>query len=144
MKDRSGQDIPLQSLSFIRQELKLYDGVWNENMRSSEVAGNAQVPYRRETFATKQIVLDFDGNFELADMSDNNVDAKAKSMRRIFHDMDSIREANDSTGWQFYREGKSYFFRLAQVDKADSLRSIKEAVEPSVDFDSIFAKLRPL
>ena len=123
--------------------LKLYDGVWNENMRSSEVAGNAQVPYRRETFATKQIVLDFDGNFELADMSDNNVDAKAKSMRRIFHDMDSIREANDSTGWQFYREGKSYFFRLAQVDKADSLRAIKEAVEPSVDFDSIFAKLRP-
>ena len=79
--------------------LKLYDGVWNENMRSSEVAGNAQVPYRRETFATKQIV--------------------------------------------FYREGKSYFFRLAQVDKADSLRAIKEAVEPSVDFDSIFAKLRP-
>ena len=122
--------------------LKLYDGVWNENMRSSEVAGNAQVPYRRETFASKQIVLDFDGNFELADMSDNNVDAKAKSMRRIFHDMDSIREANDSTGWQFYREGKSYFFRLAQVDKADSLKAIKEAVSPSVDFDSVFAKLK--
>ena len=32
--------------------LKLYDGVWNENMRSSEVAGNADVPYRRETFST--------------------------------------------------------------------------------------------
>ncbi len=123
--------------------LKLYDGVWNENMRSSEVAGNAAVPYRRETFSTKHIVLDFDGNFELADMSDNNVDAKAKGMKRIFHDMDSIREANDTTGWQFYREGKTYFFRLAQVDKADSLKAIKEAAKPSVDFDSIFAKLKP-
>ena len=123
--------------------LKLYDGVWNENMRSSEVAGNAAVPYRRETFSTKHIVLDFDGNFELADMSDNNVDAKAKGMKRIFHDMDSIREANDTTGWQFYREGKAYFFRLAQVDKADSLKAIKEAAKPSVDFDSIFAKLKP-
>ena len=127
----------------IYRQLKLYDGVWNENMRSSEVAGNADVPYRRETFSTKHIVLDFDGNFELADMSDNNVDAKAKGMKRIFHDMDSIREANDTTGWQFYREGKTYFFRLAQVEKADSLKAIKEATNPSVDFDSIFAKLKP-
>jgi lipopolysaccharide export system permease protein len=123
--------------------LKLYDGVWNENMRSSEVAGNAAVPYRRETFVDKHIVLDFDGNFELADMSDNNVDAKAKSMRRIFHDMDSIREANDTTGWQFYREGKTYFFRLSQLDKADSLKAIKEAAKPTVNFDSIFANLKP-
>ena len=81
------------------------------------------MPYRRETFSTKHIVLDFDGNFELADMSDNNVDAKAKGMKRIFHDMDSIREANDTTGWQFYREGKTYFFRLAQVEKGDSLKA---------------------
>ena len=123
--------------------LKLYDGVWNENMRSSEVSGNVQVPYRRETFASKNILLDFDGNFELADMSSNDVDARAKSLKRIIHDMDSIKEANDSCGKDFYREGKTYFFRLAQIDKADSLKAIKEAEMESVDFDSIFAHLKP-
>lgn len=123
--------------------LKLYDGVWNENMRSSEVSGNVQVPYRRETFASKNILLDFDGNFELADMSSNDVDARAKSLKRIIHDMDSIKESNDSCGKDFYREGKTYFFRLAQIDKADSLKAIKEAEKESVDFDSIFAHLKP-
>ena len=123
--------------------LKLYDGVWNENMRSSQVAGNVNVPYRRETFATKNILLDFDGNFELADLSDNDVDARAKSLGRIFHDMDSIREANDSCGKDFYREGKTYFFRLAQVDKADSIRAIKEAAKTAPDFDSLYASLKP-
>ena len=40
--------------------LTLYNGEWFENMRSQELAGNANVPYRRESFSEKQIVLDFD------------------------------------------------------------------------------------
>ena len=123
--------------------LKLYDGVWNENMRSSDVAGNADVPYRRESFATKNILLDFDGNFELADLSDNNTDARAKSMRRIFHDMDSLKESNDSVGKEFYTEGKRYFFRLQEVSKTDSLKAIQEAKQETVDFDSIYERLTP-
>ncbi len=123
--------------------LKLYDGVWNENMRSSEVAGNADVPYRRESFATKNILLDFDGNFELADMSENNTDARAKGMKRIFHDMDSLKESNDSIGHQFYRECKAYFFRLQEISKADSLKAVKEAKTEEVNFDSIYMKLSP-
>ena len=35
--------------------LTLYNGEWFENMRSQELAGNANVPYRRESFSEKWI-----------------------------------------------------------------------------------------
>ena len=45
--------------------LSLYSGEWFENMRSSELGGNASVPYRRESFWKKRILIDFDGDFSL-------------------------------------------------------------------------------
>ena len=91
--------------------LTLYNGVWNENMRSSDVAGTADVPYRRETFATKRILLDFDGDFSLADINDISSDARAKGLGKILHDLDSIKEFNDSVGRATYLESTQYFFR---------------------------------
>ena len=38
--------------------LNLWNGEWFENMRSQEMGSSASVPYRRETFAHKHIVLD--------------------------------------------------------------------------------------
>ena len=49
--------------------LNLWSGEWFENMRSQEMGNSASVPYRRETFAHKHIVLDFDGDFNLTDMA---------------------------------------------------------------------------
>ena len=59
--------------------LTLYSGEWFENMRQSGLGVSASVPYRRETFSTKRIVLDFDGGFNLADLADISADARAKS-----------------------------------------------------------------
>ena len=50
-------------------KLTLYSGEWFENMRSQEMAGNANVPYRRESFISKVILLDFDNGFNLAEAS---------------------------------------------------------------------------
>ncbi len=63
--------------------LTLHSGEWFENMRSQDMAGSASVPYRRETFATKRIVLDFDGGFNMADAAGISSSAQAKSMKRI-------------------------------------------------------------
>jgi hypothetical protein len=49
--------------------LSLYSGEWFENMKSSEFGNSAAVPYRRETFVSKKIVLDFDADFNLTDAS---------------------------------------------------------------------------
>ena len=47
--------------------LSLWSGEWFENMKSQELAGSASVPYRRETFVRKRILLDYDGDFNMTD-----------------------------------------------------------------------------
>ena len=121
--------------------LSLYSGEWFENMRSQDLANSAAVPYRRETFSTKRIVLDFDGEFNLADINDIASDARAKSLGKILHDLDSIKEFNDSVGHTFYTEAMRYNYHRPHLEKDDSLKSIKEAASDNTNYDSIFGKL---
>ena len=121
--------------------LTLYSGEWFENMRSQDIAGCASVPYRRETFGTKRIVLDFDGEFNLADVSGISSSAKAKSMKRIYHDLDSIREYNDSVAHVFYHDAQVSYFRRMEIEKPDSMKAVAAAMKKTADFDSIFGKL---
>ena len=121
--------------------LSLYSGEWFENMRSQDLANSAAVPYRRETFSTKRIVLDFDGEFSLADINDIASDARAKTLGKILHDLDSIKEFNDSVGHSFYAEAMRYNYRRPHLEEKDSLKSIKEAASDKTDYDSIFNKL---
>ena len=121
--------------------LTLYNGVWNENMRSQDLAGTADVPYRRETFVTKKIVLDFDGGFSLADENDISGDARAKSLGKILHDKDSLQEFNDSVGRAYYEEGSRFFFKHIEVSQPDSIKIAKQLTEGNTTLDSMFMKL---
>ena len=115
--------------------LTLWSGEWFENMRSQDLGNAAEVPYRRETFAHKQILLDFDGDFNLADASGISASAKAKSTKQILHDLDSIRQSSDSLGRQFYREAQGYVFNTGHLTKADSakLATVSKADLPVLD-----------
>ena len=99
------------------------------------------MPYRRETFSTKRIVLDFDSGFDMAEAGWIAGDARAKSLGQILHDMDSIREFNDSVGHAYYREAQRYTYRHPGLSQNDSLKAFKEAQSGKVNFDSVFAKL---
>ena len=123
--------------------LTLYSGEWFENMRSQDLAGSANVPYRRETFASKRIVLDFDGGFNLTDVNDIAGDARAKGLSKILHDLDSIKEFNDSVGHAFYREATRFVYHLPSVSPNDSMRIVKAADEEANSFDSIYGRLKP-
>ncbi len=118
--------------------LTLYSGEWFENMQSQDLAGSANVPYRRETFARKRIVLDFDGGFNMADMAGVSNSAQSKSMSRINHDLDSIRAFNDSVGRSFYQQAQWTTFYRPSLDKKDSVKAVKEAASEMVNIDSIF------
>lgn len=105
--------------------LTLHSGEWFENMKSSEVTGSANVPYRRETFTSKKIVLDFDNGFNLADASSLSNNAKAKSIKQISHDMDSISHEYDSIGRTFYQDTKLMLLGPERLRPTDSLRVVK-------------------
>ena len=121
--------------------LTLWSGEWFENMQSQDLAGSANVPYRRETFAHKTIVLDFDGEFNLTDMAGISADARGKGMEQIFHDLDSMAVFNDSVGRSFLAEAKMRTFYLPQLKKKDSLRAMTQAASTKTDFDTLVAHL---
>ena len=121
--------------------LTLYSGEWFENMRSQDLANSASIPYRRETFSTKRIVLDFDGDFSMADLADIAGDARAKSLGKILHDMDSIKEFNDSVGHVYYEEAQRYTYHRPKLSEKDSVKAIKEASSDKLVYDSLFERL---
>ena len=120
--------------------LNLYSGEWFENMRSQDLANNANIPYRRETFSSKRIVLDFDGGFNLADMNDVAGDARAKSLNQILHDLDSLKEFNDSVGRAYYNDSRRYTFRRISLPKNDSVKLIKELSTTAMTYDTLFQR----
>ena len=121
--------------------LTLWSGEWFENMRSQDMGGTAEVPYRRETFVHKTILLDFDGDFNLADMAGIAGDAKAKNLSKILTDLDSIRQSNDSIGRSFYKEACNYTIFANELSAKDSTRLLSVKAEERPVMDSIFAKL---
>ena len=123
--------------------LTLWSGEWFENMQSQEMAGSASVPYRRESFVKKQIVLDFDTDFNVTDGSSLSNDARGKSFTQITHDMDSLQHVYDSIGNSYYTADQRLFYTLGTVSKTDSLRALQLAKGISYNVDSVYARLTP-
>ena len=123
--------------------LTLWSGEWFENMQSQEMAGSASVPYRRESFVKKHIVLDFDTDFNVTDGSSLSNDARGKSFTQITHDMDSLQHVYDSIGNSYYTADQRLFYTLGTVSKADSLRALQLAKGISYNVDSVYARLTP-
>lgn len=122
--------------------LSLWQGEWFENMQSQQFAGSAAVPYRRETFITKQIILDFDAGFNMADAAMLSNNAKGKSLDQISHAIDSITHVNDSLGSVFYDEAKRSYYAMPHLSKADSARAVKRGRTPAYNIDKRWERLK--
>lgn len=123
--------------------LSLWSGEWFENMKAQEMAGSAAVPYRRETFTAKRILLDYDGDFNMGDGSSMSNNASAKSFSKIRHDLDSLKEQYDSIGRMYYNEDQRMAYALPKVSVKDSLRSLGLVATNTYNVDSAFSQLTP-
>ncbi len=121
--------------------LTLYSGEWFENMKSQELSSAANVPYRRETFAKKKIVLDFDSDFSVADAGALSNNARGKGLGQITHDIDSLNHVYDSIGRVFYKDAKMMYYSSPSLPKADSVRAVRMASTKTFAFDSIYGRL---
>ena len=121
--------------------MTLWNGEWFENMQAQELAGNASVPYRRESFTAKRILLDYDGDFNMNDGAGLSNNAKAKGFAQITHDKDSISAQYDSIGRAYYNDDLRMVYARTQVSKKDSLRALALANTTKYNVDSAFARL---
>lgn len=120
--------------------LTLWSGEWFENMQSQELSGSASVPYRRESFIAKRIVLDFDGDFNMADAASLSNDARGKSLEQIYHAMDSLNHTYDSVGRAFYQDAKRLYYQSPVIASNDSAKAVKRALAKNFDFDKLVEK----
>jgi len=121
--------------------LHLYSGEWFENMKAQELAGSAAVPYRRETFAKKKIVIDFDGDFNLADANTLSNNARGKGLAKISHDIDSLNHEYDSIGRRYYEDAMRGSYQMPPISKKDSARAVQTARAKDFKMDSVFGRL---
>lgn len=123
--------------------LSLWSGEWFENMQSQEFTNTAAVPYRRETFVEKKIVIPFDDGFNLTDASLLSGSAKSKSMGAIWHSLDSLNHYYDSVGNVNFKE-LSYLYNPVKVKTSrDSLRleTKRASLKQTFDVETDYSKL---
>ena len=119
--------------------LTLWSGEWFENMQTDAFGNSAAVPYRRESFITKRIVLDFDAGFNMTDASVLTNNARGKSLAQIFRDEDSLKLSYDSVGRQYYDDAQRGLYYMPHVNQKDSLLAVKAGNKLSID--TIFNRL---
>lgn len=128
--------------------LTLWNGEWFENMQSSELGNKATIPYRSETFFHKQILIDYNDDFNMTDASLLSHNAQGKGLSKILHDIDSLNQQQDSIGRQLYADMKSQFYHFIEVDKkyksaaaAKGVANRKVHTDKTENIDSIYNKL---
>lgn len=120
-------------------QMTMWNGEWFENMRNNSMGENANVPYRRESFSRKRIIIDFDGDFSLTDASVFGNDARTKSLERIQTDLDSLNHTYDSIGNAYYKSAKQLFYPTPKLDKQQATVAMKQARKQNFNIDTIFA-----
>ena len=104
--------------------MTLWSGEWFENMQSQALADAASVPYRRESFIMKRIVIKQDNDFNLTDASLLSNNARGKSLQQITHTIDSINLKYDSIGKASYKEMRYIYMPLTNI-KQQKIKDFK-------------------
>lgn len=125
--------------------LAVMNGEQFENLQSGSTSllNGTQVPYDRETFGYKTLLIDFDSGFDLMDAEDFAGMAKVKNLRELDAGYDSIMHLTDSVGRTFYESLQARYLILGKISPADSARALKAASQPAYRPDSLFDKLTP-
>jgi lipopolysaccharide export system permease protein len=117
--------------------LHLYNGEQFENLKSQSI-NSKNVPYRRESFREKHIVIEFDGGFNMVDGSFLSSRSDSKNMAQISESIDSLSFKADSTGRAIFDEAKRTTYRKNALTERDSTRMAEGTTPFFINTDSLF------
>lgn len=101
--------------------LHLYNGEQFENLKSQTTLSK-NIPYRRETFKEKHVLIEFNTNFNMVDGSFLDRRSDIKNMREISVAIDSLRAFADSTGRSMHQELMSRTYAPPRLSQTDSVK----------------------
>lgn len=95
--------------------LTMYSGEQFSNLADQQIS-KSNIPYRRETFSKKEVMIEVEGGFEMKDASFMKANAASKNIVELELAIDSLSLANDSVGRNNWRglmrsvyKGETYF-----------------------------------
>ena len=126
--------------------LSLFNGESFENLKSQEKQSRktTAVPYRRERFQTKDILIEFDANFNMTDESFMQNQFVGKNLASLQHSIDSMSlrldsiKAINAKGIYETSYRKSLRMEVAATESADTLYS-----PVVINFDSLYQAQSP-
>ena len=120
-----------------KQHLKLtiYNGEQFENLQAnaSGLLTQTQVPYDRETFQLKILLIEYNSDFDLMNAEDLRGMAETKSLAQLEADADSMTMKYDSLGRVNYNEMKARYMQTGFISKQDSALAVRMAKTLSID-----------
>ncbi|HLP06190.1 MAG TPA: LptF/LptG family permease, partial [Paludibacter sp.] len=123
--------------------LSLYNGESFENLKNQQISNSpTSIPYRREIFTSKEILLDFDNEFNRYDESLLQDQHVRKNVKQLTQSIDSVSKIADARSTEQGREivRQHYFAREEAYGRNLLPDSSKKAVQKS-DPDSLFLSL---
>lgn len=136
--------------------LKLWNGEQFENLREQNAGGRARnVPYRKETFTDKEILVPFDANFNRIDESGMRSQYIGKNIKELRATIDSVNSRVDSVGDIYAQQLKDtpWFSATGNLTRIRQRGETSEAdiedITPSetliksIDLDSLFSGSSP-
>lgn len=117
--------------------LHLYNGEQFENLKTQTISSK-NVPYRRETFREKHLIIEFDGGFSMVDGGFLSDRSDSKNMAEISLSIDSLTFKADSVGRAIFNETKQTTYRENTLSHNDSTRIAEGKIPAIIDTDSLF------
>jgi lipopolysaccharide export system permease protein len=127
--------------------LMLYNG---ESFMSGEVQGtrsNDAIPYRKESFSTREVLIKHDGNFNRADESLMENRYVGKNLASLLESIDSMTYkldiSKDLTSRQLYDQSYKKTFTTYENDRNETDQTEKKPSLKDINFDRTFDQSSP-
>lgn len=126
--------------------LRLYNGESFENLDAQQARATdtkKRIPYRRETYSLKSIMIDFSTEFERLDESILQDQHVSKNVVQLVESIDSVQVLAHERSREQSEEmmNSKYFGRDRKSSRV--LPPLEEQDRPSYDIDSLFLTLEP-
>ena len=119
--------------------LKLYSGELFENLQlNKDNRKDNSIPYRRETYREKVVMIEMDGGFSMQDGSFLKTQAASKNMIELQHSIDSLTLHNDSIGHNNWRAVMRSSYQMKNILTSDDSVSMQHDGIYYINVDSIY------
>ncbi|HON02425.1 MAG TPA: LptF/LptG family permease [Paludibacteraceae bacterium] len=121
--------------------LSLYSGESFENLKNQQIGSSpSSIPYRRESFRTKEIVVDFNAEFNRFDESLLNDQHISKNISQLSQSIDSVNKIVRSMEIQQSKEIMQHPYINWSINQPESTLLPEEKLS-TYSFDSLFLSL---